>query len=60
MGRLSSNVSSAVELLLCQGQEPDQPIFDTLPPSVYSQSCADTTHNITEPLKLKDISMRDT
>lgn len=37
MGRMSNNVSSSVELLLMQGQECDQPLCNTLPPSTYSQ-----------------------
>ena len=38
MGRLTGSVSGAVELLLCQGQDPSLPLFNTLPASVYSMS----------------------
>ncbi|CAI8048383.1 hypothetical protein GBAR_LOCUS26695 [Geodia barretti] len=38
MGRLTGSVSGAVELLLCQGQDPSLPLFNTLPASVYSRS----------------------
>ena len=37
LGGLSGNVSAAVELMLCQGHDPQQPLFNTLPPAVYGK-----------------------
>ena len=38
MGGLNNNLSAVMELLLCRGHEPEKPLFDTLPVSVYSKS----------------------
>ena len=38
VGGLSGNVSAAVELVLCQGHDPEHPLFSTLPPAVYSET----------------------
>ena len=37
MGGLSGNITAAVELVLSQGHDPQQPLFSTLPPAIFGE-----------------------
>ena len=37
MGTLCSNLKAAVELIVIQGQDLDQPLFESLPPSKFGE-----------------------
>ena len=39
MGTLTCNVRAATELIAMQGQALDQPLFQTLSPAQFSESC---------------------
>jgi len=37
MGGLSGNITAAMELVLSQGHDPQQPLFSTLPPAIFGE-----------------------